>query len=220
MDSRESVKQPKIVEGLKNLDVEVRTEPLPYGDYYICGSEPVLVERKTSNDFVGSTKTRRLWEELDGLKRAQAKPLLLIEGSLHIVEELTDWSPSSVSGIMNSIIFSWQVPLIILPSRRWTVIYLAELAKSLVTPKTKVYPLRVKEKTEKLEDKIRFVVEGLPHISSSRGIKLLKAFKTVKGVINASLDELQKIEGIGGKIARDIYEVVNSEYEKNNQKIY
>ena len=82
VDSRESVAAPKIVSGLRDMGVKVRVELLEAGDYYILGEKPVLVERKHVTDLVGSVRTRRLWSELDAVKRAEAEPLLLVEGSL------------------------------------------------------------------------------------------------------------------------------------------
>jgi len=210
VDSREASKQPRIVEGLRNLGVEVKTELLEAGDFYIpAGEKSVLVERKTPGDFVGSVRTRRLWDEIEAMKRAEARPLLLIEGSLSIIEQLTDWAPTSVAGIINSIMFDWQIPIIILPSRKWTTIYLATLSKELITPKTRIYPLRTKPKVEKLEDYPQIVLEGLPDISAGRAKKLLETFGSVRSVVNAGIDELKEVPGIGEKIAEKIWKVVN-----------
>jgi len=210
VDTRESVAVPKIVSGLKDLGVKVRVELLEAGDYYLPSENPILVERKHVTDLVGSVRTRRLWAELEAMKRANAKPVLLIEGSLALVEKFTKWNPKSIVGIINSVILEWNVPAVTVPSQRWTVIYLAGLAEDLSREKKpKVFPLRVKEKAEKPEDYARMVVEGLPHISGQRAINLLRYFGTVKNIANATVDELAEVEGVGKKIAERIYETFN-----------
>ena len=215
VDSRESVAAPKIVSGLRDMGVKVRVELLEAGDYYILGEKPVLVERKHVTDLVGSVRTRRLWSELDAVKRAEAEPLLLVEGSLALIEKFTGWNPKSIAGIINSIILEWDLPVVMVPSQRWTVIYLASLAEDLSKEKeTKVYPLRVKEKVTRPEDYARMVIEGLPNISGQRAINLLKHFGTVRNIANASVEELAEVEGIGRKIAEKIYETFNLEWKE------
>jgi len=215
VDSRESVAVPKIVSGLKDMGVKVRVELLEAGDYYILGENPVLVERKHVTDLVGSVRTRRLWSELDAIKRAEAEPLLLVEGSLALIEKFTSWNPKSIVGVINSIILEWNVPVVTVPSQRWTVIYLTSLAEDLSREKkAKVYPLRVKEKATRPEDYTRMVVEGLPNISGQRAINLLKHFGTVRNIANASVEELTEVEGIGRKIAEKIYETFNLKWKE------
>ena len=213
VDSRESVAAPKIVSGLRDMGVKVRVELLEAGDYYVLGEKPVLVERKHATDLVGSVRTKRLWSELDAVKRAEAEPLLLVEGGLALIEKFTNWNPKSIAGIINSIILEWDLPVVMVPSQRWTVIYLASLAEDLSREKkAKVYPLRVKEKAEKPEDYARMVVEGFKGVSATRAISLLKKFKTVKNIVNANIEELMSVPGIGYETAKDIYEICRVKY--------
>ena len=213
IDSRE-VKQAKgILEGLKRLGVEAEVRLLEAGDYLVGD---VLIERKTPTGFVSDVKSMRLWSELDKLKRCvDVKPILVIEGSLSLIEKITRWSPSQVLGTLNSVILDWGIPAIILPSRRWFMIYLKQLdRRAEKIGRERPHPLRMKEKVEKISDRIRFVVEGLPNVSGVRAINLLRSFKTIKALANASLQELQSVEGIGEKIARDIYRVLNTEFQE------
>jgi len=213
IDSRE-VKQAKgILEGLKRLGVEAEVSFLDAGDYLVGD---VLIERKTPTGFVSDVRSMRLWKELDKLKRCvDVKPVLVIEGSLSLIEKITRWSPSQVLGTLNSVILDWGIPAIILPSRRWFMIYLQQLDRRAgKIGRERLHPLRMKEKVEKISDKIRFVVEGLPNVSGVRAINLLRRFKTIKALANASLQELQSVEGIGEKIARDIYKVLNTEFQE------
>ena len=58
-----------------------------------------------------------------------------------------------------------------------------------------------------------FIVAGLPHIGSSLAEAMLKRFKSVRQVFNASESELQNVDGIGRKISEDITSVLNVEFK-------
>jgi len=201
------------VEKLKEVIPEVEVRPLTAGDYLVCD---ILIERKTPTGLLSDVKSKRLWSELDKMKRCEGVlPLVIIEGSLTVAEKFTSWTVSQIAGVINSVILDWQIPVIVLPSRRWLVTYLQELYKRRTAEgKSRPHSLRIKEKAEKISDKIRLVVEGLPGVSGARAIKLMKKFKTIRRLANASLKELESIEGIGEKTAKAIYEVLNAEFEE------
>ena len=145
IDSRE-VKQAKgILEGLKRLGIEAEDSFLEAGDYLVGD---VLIERKTPTGFVSDVRSMRLWNELDKLTRCvDVKPILVIEGSLSLIEKITRWSASQVLGILNSVILDWGIPAIILPSRRWFMIYIQQLDKRAAKiGRERPHPLRMKVK--------------------------------------------------------------------------
>ena len=45
----------------------------------------------------------------------------------------------------------------------------------------------------------RFTLEGIPGIGPARRRLLLQTFQTIKGVSEASLDELQAVKGLGDR---------------------
>jgi len=210
VDSREAAGVPKIIEGLEKAGIEVKIDYLEAGDY-LAGD--VLVERKTVMDLLGSVRSGRLWRELDKMKRAEGvRPVVAIEGSLALAEKLSKWSPTAICGVVNSIALDWGVPTVFLPSRRWMVMYLIQLAKSAELEGRRVRALRVKEKCERLSDLQRFLVEGLPGISAARAELLLKTFGSPRRVFTASKEELTSVKGIGEKLAEKIIEVLTSKY--------
>ncbi len=213
VDSREAVQAQGVIKRLKELSIEVKVEPLPAGDYLVYD---VLIERKTPTGLLSDTKSKRLWSELDKMKRCEGiTPLVVIEGSLSMAEKFTNWSATQILGVINSIILDWNIPVVVLPSRRWFVAYLSELVKrGAMEGKKGPHPLRAKEKVEKISEKIRLVVEGLPGVSGMRAIKLMKKFKTIRALANASIADLKTVEGIGEKTAKAIYEVLNAEFRE------
>ncbi len=57
-----------------------------------------------------------------------------------------------------------------------------------------------------------FIIESLPNIGPVNAKNLLKHFGSVEKVLNASEAQLQDVEGIGKKTAKDIRKVIESKY--------
>ena len=57
-------------------------------------------------------------------------------------------------------------------------------------------------------------LENIPLISKNKSINLLKHFKNIKKIKSASIAELMQVEGIGKKLAENIYDYFNKEQEK------
>ena len=58
-----------------------------------------------------------------------------------------------------------------------------------------------------------YIISSLPGVGIMLARPLLKEFKTIKNVVNAEQKELEKIEKIGPKKAKQINEIVNREYQ-------
>src|SRR4030043_2125945 len=98
IDSREASTAAKIVKGLKERGVNIRTEQLEKGDYIL--SDVCAVERKTVQDFVYTLTPRYLFEQMFRLKDAYPKALILLEGYLPIIYKFSHIQPAAVWGAM------------------------------------------------------------------------------------------------------------------------
>ena len=96
VDSREASSAQKIVKGLVEKGVNVKTEKLEKGDYIL--SDQCAVERKTVNDFVYTLTRRYLFEQLFRLKDVYPKSLIVLEGYMPIIYKYSSISPASVWG--------------------------------------------------------------------------------------------------------------------------
>jgi ERCC4-type nuclease len=76
VDSREASSAQKIVKGLIEKGVTVKTQMLEKGDYIL--SDECAVERKTVNDFVYTLTRRYLFEQLFRLKDVYPKSLIVL----------------------------------------------------------------------------------------------------------------------------------------------
>jgi len=212
VDSREYSKMRKIADELEKRGVSVLVERLYAGDYYVQGE--FLVERKTPLDLIGSVKKRRIWEQAEKLKLAEnVKPLILIEGYPTKIRQFSDWGVSSYLSICSTLIFNWKIPLYFTPNWRWTVDFLIQLAKHAIEEgKEKIYPVSFKPKAETPEEMKRRIVESLPMIGPKQALELLNHFKTVRSIMNSTIEEFMEIRGIGRKKAEMIYRILNEEF--------
>ena len=74
--------------------------------------------------------------------------------------------------------------------------------------------IRGKKWSMSLTENQQFVVEGLPNISAVLAKRLLHHFGSIKGIVNATEEELCEVHGIGTQIAADIMKVLHSEYSE------
>ena len=72
--------------------------------------------------------------------------------------------------------------------------------------------IRTDKKPVSLWEQQLFIIESLPNIGPVNAKNLLQHFGSVEKVINASESELQEVEGIGKKTAKNIRKVVESKY--------
>jgi Fanconi anemia group M protein len=74
-----------------------------------------------------------------------------------------------------------------------------------------VVPLRGGYRPKRLKSKQLFILQGLPQVGPMLARRLLERFSSVSKVINASIDELTEVEGIGKVSAERIREILDKE---------
>ncbi len=199
-----------VVRRLFEAGVQVETRQLDVGDYIV--SSEVGVERKSVRDFVQSIIDGRLLEQARMLKEAFPKPVLILEGreDPYTVRGI---HPNALRGALLAVAVDFNIP--ILPSRDEvdTAGLLLVLTRREQEEKRRELVVRGERKGLTLEEKQRFVVEGLPGVSGTLAQRLLERFGTVERVMTASERELQLVQGIGPEKAREIREVLTSPYK-------
>lgn len=203
-----------VVKRLFEAGVEVETKQLEVGDYIV--STEVGVERKSTKDFVQSILDRRLMEQVRLLKESFPRPLLILEGEdLFTVRGV---HPNAIRGALLAVAVDFGVPILWSRDEGDTAALLLVLAKREQLEKERPIAVRGERKGLTLEEKQRYLVEGLPGVSAVLAQRLLEHFGTVEGVMKASEKELQQVRGIGEEKAREIREVLTAPYPKSQQK--
>lgn len=209
VDYRE--KNSNIMRELDKLGCKINVRTMAIGDYQI--TDDVLIERKTVDDFAKSITDKRLYTQARELASNARKPLMIIEGA-DIYN--TFLHPNAIRGAMSSIALDFKIPIIQTHDETDTAFMLKTIAlreqkddkdKKPVSIRTQTKPLTLKEQQ-------LFITESLPGIGPVSAKKLLKHFGCVKGVVNASKNELKEVEGIGDKTSENIIDVTTRKYEE------
>ena len=178
----------------KNIDLEIKS--LKIGDYLIGKT---IIERKTVQDFISSMINKRLVQQLRQMKKYKQQ-LLIIEGysredtskkPLGFLDTDTKLNPNAIRGFILSIIRNYQTPIIFTQDYKDTVKYLIILAKQQLKPKTEItLHHRI---PKKIQEQKQYVLEAFPNIGPVTAKKLLKKFKTINNILNATEQELQEV---------------------------
>ncbi len=208
VDYRE--KNSLVASELAAMGLETEFIHLKVADYII---NDVAIERKTVQDFVSSMISKRIIRQLQELSQYENK-FLIIEG-LEEQELYNDENGringNAVRGFLLSIILKYKVPIIFSKDYKDTARYLFLLAKK----KTKEPSLNAKKKALNKQEQLQFIIEGFPGVGPKTAKKLLTKFETIKGIINASKEELQELLG---KKAETIFEIIHRRYKSNYPK--
>ena len=168
------------------------------------------IERKTKNDFLNSIIDKRIIQQLISLKENFTIPLLIIEGTENLYE-IRNFHPNAVRGMLSSIAIDYQIPTIYTRNLRDTAAFITTIATRLEKSK-KLFPLLKKRKPLTLKEQQELIIESLPGIGPTLAKSLLAKFGSIKEVINASEEEMQKVEKIGKKKSGGIKKVTDSKY--------
>ncbi|HYM39638.1 MAG TPA: ERCC4 domain-containing protein [Thermoplasmata archaeon] len=196
-----------IPEKLRGLGVEFEVRKIAPGDYVLG---PVGIERKTLNDFFASLIKKRLFEQVQRLRDAYPQPLLILEGDL--AEISTFRHPQSILGALLALETTEHVPVLTTADKDQTALLLSLLWRKQDKAAAE-YGLRHKPKGMSLEQRQRFLVEGLPNVGETLARNLLEHFGSVQAIFNASEEELKKVAKIGDVKAAEIARLVRTRYE-------
>lgn len=188
---------------------ELRLEKLSVGDFLL--SNRVAVEYKTVPDFVDSIIDGRLLSQLKELRKYE-RPLIIVEGIEDIYSQ-RKIHPNSIRGMIATIIVSYGIPLIQTRNSKDTAEYLISIAKREQAEDKNDIQHHYK-KPETIKDQQEYFISALPNIGMGGAIPLLKHFKSVKNIVNASEKELQDVDLIGPKKSKALKDIFDKEWEE------
>jgi Fanconi anemia group M protein len=206
IDYRE--KSSGLIDLLKSENVKITLRKISYGDYIINGS--VAIERKTARDFLISIMDGRLFNQISKLKRYCINPILLVEGNPFKTGLSMD--DMAIRGALISAQAIWYIPVILSRTKEETKDIMVMIGKQEEACMD-VVPLRHGYRPRRLKSKQLFILQGLPKVGPTMAKRLLVHFKTVSNVINATVEDLMKVEGIGKVSAEKIRAVLDIEWE-------
>jgi ERCC4-type nuclease len=209
VDSREASSASKIVKGLIERGVRVKTEILEKGDYVL--SDVCAVERKTVQDFVYTLTRRFLFEQLFRLKEVYPNALILLEGYLPIIYKYSKIQPASVWGAMFNLARNG-IAMINTTSYKETIdfLYVAARQEQIIEKRTPtVHPFK---KVDTIADAQLYFVASLPNVGREKALSILKCYQTpLNAMINVD-GWSEAVYGLGPKISSKAKEVLNTPF--------
>ena len=211
VDSREASSAAKIVKGLLERGVKVKTEALEKGDYIL--SDECAVERKTVNDFVYTLTRRYLFEQLFRLKEVYPKSLIILEGYLPIIYKFSHIQPAAIWGAMFNLAKNG-IPIVNTASQKETIDFLHVAARQEQNVEKRIPIIHAFKKFDTLTDTQLYFVASLPNIGREKAVTLLKSYQTpLNALINVD-DWPKTVNGLGPIISNRVKEVLNQPFKE------
>jgi len=200
-----------VIQVLQKMKADVVEKTISPGDYVV--GEGFAVERKTFRDFVSSIFKKRLFEQLERLRKTYERCCLIVEGDIgYGLAGLTN--PLMFWGALAHITAEWHIPVVFTLNEEQTAQFLFSVAKKLQIAKEVSVEAVYKPKRYSLADQQLFAVQGLPTVGPKSAAKLLKRFGNVRRVFLAKEYELKRVEGFGEKRSREITQFLDKQYRE------
>ncbi len=198
-----------VIKELVDIGADISLEKIENADYLLsarCG-----VEFKTVQDFVDSIVDGRLLQQIKTLKQDFQRPLLIIEGEDNIYSA-RNVHANSIRGMLATIAVSYGIPILYTLNSKDTASLLHIIAKREQQETGKDFTPHAEKRAMSLKEWQEYIVSSFPGIGATLAKPILKKFKTIKKIVNAKQERLEKVEKIGPKKAEMIRKVLEEKY--------
>jgi DNA excision repair protein ERCC-4 len=186
---------PKVILDIKRLI---------YGDYLV--DNWLIIERKKINDLLVSIIDGRLFQQAEKICQSPYQSLLIIEGLGSDIQN-TKMDRRAVLGALACVSLTYGICIL-------------RTRDNIETVNTMLYASQQKSHTEKkklgrhgyrpksFKKQQSFILQGLPNVGPILAKALLLHFGSVRTVMLATEAQLQEVEGIGNKKAKNIIQLL------------
>jgi Fanconi anemia group M protein len=211
VDCREASSASKIVKGLLEKGVNIKTANLEKGDYII--SDQCAVERKTVQDFVYTLTRRYLFEQVFRLKEAYPKSLLLIEGYMPMIYKFSKIQPVAVWGAMFNLAKNG-VAMVNTSSQKETVDFLYVAARQEQVVEKRLPTVHAFKNYDTLSETQMYFIASLPNVGREKATAILQAYQTPQNALINVDDWSKTVNGLGPIITNKVKEVLTTPYKE------
>lgn len=202
----------------KHLDrmsgVTVKLDTLDVGDYIV--SDRVAIERKELDDFLDSLTSgeRDIFEQVSELANNYSRPVMIIEGGggIDALYARSQIDEEAIRSTVQSIAVDFNVSLLFAQDEEETAKNIRSLARREQEERDQEVNPHGEKSTETMADMQEYVVSSIPEVGPVIARDLLSHFGSVQAVLNASVDELTEVDGVGEKTAKRIESVATADY--------
>ncbi len=200
-----------VIKELLNLNIAIDLQQLEVGDYLL--SSRCAVEYKTVPDFVTSLIDGRLLQQAKELKKQYSRPLYLIEGTEDMYST-RNIHPNAIRGMLAALTVDFGIPILQTKTSKETAALLATIAKREQEFENRSFSLHGDRKPINIKEQQEYIITAFPSLGPSVAKPLLKEFRTIKNFVNATEEDLKKVPLIGEKKAKQIKEVLDTEWKE------
>ncbi len=190
---------------LKSVGLNVEIKTLLIGDYIVAPE--TVVERKSIRDLMSSIFDGRLYDQCSRLKEHFEHPIVLVEGNVDEVQEITE-NPLTFYGAISTVALDFRIPIIPTPNAAHTTRLLVSLC-SRKDSSGGPYLKKIKKSTD-LQKQQLSVLCSLPGIGDKFAVRMLERFETPLKVFTATTVELSKVRGLGNTRAKKIKKMLGT----------
>jgi ERCC4-type nuclease len=195
----------------KDIKVNIIFEQLKVGDFQI--SQDIVIERKTIKDLESSIIDGRIFNQIKDLVNIK-RSSIIIEGDLNkLFSQNQRINKKAIIGLLTSIGINYRIPIFFTKDIFETAIFLYTIAKKeQIINKNKDLKLRYNKTKMSGSDFQLFIMQSFPDVGPTLAKSILKEFKSIKNISNASVQDLLKVSKLGPKKAQKIKYLFEREY--------
>ena len=191
---------------LMDLGFETDVKDLENADIIV--SKRVAVAFRTVGQFIDGISDGSVTATLAKLKQEYLHPILIVQGEPE--GEGNQASNSAVYDALSALLSDFHMPVLPTGNAQETASAIQSLFKQESAKESK--ERTGVQTTLDVASRQMFMVQGLPNVSATLAQRLLKRFGSVKGIADANVEELMKVDGIGRVIAEGIHTVLRKKF--------
>lgn len=206
VDSREPN---RIVNSLKKKIKDVETEFLDVGDYLLDNG--FAIERK-DKDLIQSILSNRLYDQLNNLCEFDHPILCIVLDDIwkNFYFSRSRWIHTSYEGTLATLAVSYpKLKIFQFRTEDEFVTFMHNLDKKIHKEGPSTRPSPILRKGKKLFIRKEDALTAIDGVSIKKSKKLLECFGTIQNISNAKIEELEMVDGIGKKLAKNVYETLH-----------
>ncbi len=169
-------------------------------------SSRVAVAFRTVEEFIEGVSDGSMLSQLAKMKHAYLHPILIVQGKAE--GEGVQAGNAAVYDALSGLLSEYHMPILSTSDAAET----ASAVRSLLRQEEAKRPGAGHQTTLDVPSRQMFLVQGLPNVSATLAQRLLERFGSVKGIADADVDELMKVDGIGRVIAEGIHTVLRKKF--------
>lgn len=192
-------------EALSRHGLAIESQEIESADIII--SKRVAVAFRTVDEFIGGISDGSMLSCLAKLKHEYLHPILIVQGKAE--GEGVQAGNAAVYDALSSLLSEYHMPVLSTSDAEETASAVNSLFRQ---EEAKQSGARGTQTTLDVPSRQMFLVQGLPNVSATLAQRLLERFGSVKGIADANVDELMKVDGIGRVIAEGIHMVLRKNF--------